>query len=183
MKAVEWLWNHWICFSQGTSGWRGPCARNRLCSSQSYSHFIHTASRTQCKLSGTILDAPFLLTTLLHDHLGTLSLNHIIVFIQQQNMLGINAKQHGPVNHLSHAQSTCDHDIILKGHCAHSPRSIRTAFTVPQLVKKFPTFFFTVLTTAHQWSLSWARIIQSTSSNLTSVRTILIHLPFYSQVF
>ena len=100
------------------------------------------------KLSDVILDAMSLLMTVLQNHLGTRPLNH--VFIQQQNMLGLNAKQHGHVNHLNHAQSSRNHDIILKGHCAHSPRIIRTAFTAPQLVKKFPTFFFTVLTTAHQ---------------------------------
>lgn len=65
-------------------------------------------------------------------------------------MLGLKAKQHVSVNHLKHAQSSSNHDIILKQHCAHSPRTIGTAFTAPQLVKKFPTFFFTVLTTAHQ---------------------------------
>jgi hypothetical protein len=69
----------------------------------------------------------------------------LYVFIQQQNMLGLNAKQHGHVNHLNHAQSPSNHDIILHGHCVHSPRTIRTALTAPQLVKKFPTFFFLCL--------------------------------------
>lgn len=73
------------------------------------------------------------------------------VFIQQQNMLGLNAKQHGCVNHLKHAQSSSDQDIILKQHCAHSKKkNTGTAFTAPQLVKKFPRVSFTVLTTAHQ---------------------------------
>lgn len=81
------------------------------------------------KLSGTILDALSLLMTVLQHHLGKCPLNH--VFIQQQNVLGLNAKQHGHVNHLNHAQSSSDHDIILKRHCAHSPRTIRTAFTAP----------------------------------------------------
>jgi hypothetical protein len=80
--------------------------------------------------------------TVLQKHLGTLSLNYIPVFIQQQNMLGLNAKQHGSVDHLNHAQSVHDHDIILKGHCAHSPRTTGTAFIVHQLVKKFPRFFY-----------------------------------------
>jgi hypothetical protein len=60
-------------------------------------------------------------------------------------MLGLNAKQHGRVNHLNHAQSSSNYGIILKGHCDHSPRTIRTAFTALQLVKKFPTLFLLCL--------------------------------------
>jgi len=50
---------------------------------------------------------------------------------------------------------------------------------VTELVKKFPAFngirrFITVLTTARQWSLSWARSIQSTFSQPFSLRSILI---------
>jgi hypothetical protein len=48
-----------------------------------------------------------------------------------------------------------------------------------QLVKKSPAFygtrkFITVFAKAHHWPLSWARIIQSTISQLTCPRSILI---------
>jgi hypothetical protein len=85
----------------------------------------------------------------------------------------------------NHAQSSIAQDILvlLKRQCTHSPRIIRTASTAPRLVKKFPTFFFTGLTTAHQWSLSWTRMFQYTPSNLTSLKSFLIYPFSYSQVF
>jgi hypothetical protein len=50
---------------------------------------------------------------------------------------------------------------------------------VGQLVKKFPAFYrtqwpITNFTKAHQWTLTWDRQIQSTSSNLISLRPILL---------
>jgi len=50
---------------------------------------------------------------------------------------------------------------------------------ITQLVNKFPTFngttkFITVFTTAHHWSFSWARCMQSTTSHPVSLRSVLI---------
>jgi len=50
---------------------------------------------------------------------------------------------------------------------------------VAQLVKKFPTFngtrrFITTFTRIHHWSLSWARWIQSISSDPITLTSILI---------
>jgi hypothetical protein len=62
----------------------------------------------------------------------------------------------------------------------------------PQLVKKFPAIyrvriFITAFTSAHHWSVSWARCIQSTPSHPTSLRSILmlsshIRLSFYRRL-
>ena len=59
----------------------------------------------------------------------------------------------------------------------HSPSWEANQFS--QLVKKFPAFhgtrrFITTLTSAHQLSLSWARLILSMSPHPTSWRSILI---------
>jgi len=56
-----------------------------------------------------------------------------------------------------------------------------------KLVKKFPAFYWTrrfvmLFITVHHWSLSWATCIQSTSSHLQSLNSILIlssHLRLY----
>jgi hypothetical protein len=66
-----------------------------------------------------------------------------------------------------------------------TPRSrvILDKLTVPQLVKKYPTFyvtwtFITIFITTCHLSLSWARYIQTMTSHPISLRSILI-LPYF----
>jgi len=66
-------------------------------------------------------------------------------------------------------------------------RALLQKLTVIHLVKKFPVFYgnrsvITVFTRIRHWNLSWARLIQSTTSHFTSLRFILYYPPICTQV-
>jgi len=77
----------------------------------------------------------------------------------------------------------------LGNHLTLWSRDLLEKLTIPQLIKKFPTFyatknFMSMLTTACHWSLSWVTWIQFTSLHPSSLRSTFIlfshlylHLP------
>jgi hypothetical protein len=90
-------------------------------------------------------------------------------------VIGDVSKNHNAFTYRVNQSEKCKHMTIQNMFMEHSPEKL----TLPQLVKKFPTFygtrrFITAFTSARHLSLYWASSIQSIPPHLTSWWTILI---------